>query len=97
MKLTTALLNRLEESQHVYLTPEQRLMKERKAFVRREAARYLKNTDMTSDERKEVLNWVSAGESVRENPWLMTDDDGYPLDYLAAKRTFEELREQHFG
>jgi hypothetical protein len=144
MKLTKALLNRLEESQRIFLTPEQRLillhwygheprhgwdeddfvlgiheviqfypdhrpkrgvdielpprlMKERKAFVWREAAGYLKSTDMTPDERKEVLDWVKAGESVRENPWLMTDDDGYPLDYLTAKRVDEELRERHFG
>ncbi len=144
MKLTKELLRRVEESLHINLTPEQRLIvlywygqeprhgwdeedfalgvrevmrfypdhrpkravelglspqlrKERKAFLKRESAAYLKANDMTPEERKDILVWIKSGESVRENPWLMTDDYGVPMDYLSAMRTAEELRAQRMG
>ena len=67
----------------------------RAAFLKREAAEYMKIQDMTSQEREDILDWVKDGNSVRENPWLMTDEHGNPMDYLSAVRTADELRAQH--
>ncbi len=144
MKLTKELLNRLEASIQVALTPEQRLImlhwygheplhgwdeedfalgirevmryypdhrpqrkvdmniatqlrKERRALLKREAAAYLKANNMTSEERQDLLEWIKGGESVRDNPWLMTDDDGIPMDYLSSMRAAEDLRLQRLG
>jgi hypothetical protein len=144
MKLTKELLRRLEESQRISLTPEQRLImlywygheprhgwdeddfalgirevmryypdhrpkrnaymdippqlrKERRAFLKSEAAAYLKANDMTPAERQDLLAWIKSGESVRDNPWLMTDEDGVPMDYLSAMRVAEDLRMQRLG
>ena len=77
------------------VTPQMR--KEWKAFVKHEAAAYLKANDMTPAERQDLLEWVKSGESVRENPWLMADENGGPIDYLSAMRAAEDLRKQHFG
>ncbi len=66
------------------------LRKERRALVKREAAAYLKENDMTPTERQEVLEWIKSGKSVRSNPWLMSEDDGIPMDYLSAMRAAEE-------
>jgi hypothetical protein len=67
----------------------------RAAFLKREAAEYMKIQDMTSQERQDILDWVKGGNSVRENPWLMTDEQGNPMDYLSAVRAADELRARH--
>ena len=69
--------------------------KERKALLRRELKEYMKTIgDITNEERKTLAAWVADGNSVFENPYLMTCDDGYPLDYIDAIRTAQELYEQ---
>ncbi len=73
------------------------LRKERRAYLKREAAAYFKASDMTPEERQELLEWIKSGESVRDNPWLMANDYGSPMDYLSARRDAEELRTQHMG
>ncbi len=68
------------------------LRNERRAILKREAAAYLKANDMTPEERKDLLDWVNSGQSVRDNPWLMVDEHGDPMDYLSAMRMVQELR-----
>jgi hypothetical protein len=73
------------------------LRKERGVYLKREAAAYLKANDMTPEERHDLFAWIQGGESVHDNPWLMTDDDGIPMDYLSAMRVAEHLRIQRLG
>lgn len=67
----------------------------RAAFLKREATEYMKNQNMTPQERQDLLVWMKEGESVRANPWLMCDEQGNPMDYLSAMRSADELRLQH--
>jgi hypothetical protein len=73
------------------------LRKERRAFWKSEAAASLKANDMTPEERQDLLAWIKSGESVRDNPWLMNDEDGVPMDYLSAMRVAEDVQTQQPG
>jgi len=50
-------------------------------------------TDLTDEERKDLREWVTGGNSVYYNPYEMCDDNGRHLDYIEAVRTAEYLRE----
>ena len=40
--------------------------------------------DMTDEERIHLHEWVSAGNSVYENPHLLYEENGNPFDYITA-------------
>jgi hypothetical protein len=65
--------------------------KDIKAFIKHEAAAYLKTQKMTPPERKDLLEWVKDGNSVHNNPWLLYSEEGHPLDFLDAMRITEDL------
>jgi len=67
-----------------YVTPHI-LLAEMKEY---EATKRLK-----PDERKRLRKWVSDGNSVFDNPYLMTDDSGRPLDYINAIRITADMRD----
>lgn len=67
---------------------------ERMRILRRELKEYLATRSVTLDERRELEEWIRQGFSVHENPWYFYTEDGTPADYLAAKRTVNELCEQ---
>ena len=69
----------------------------RQSLLKREAAVYLENNDMTPAERNDLLAWISSGQSANDNPWFMADENGNPMDYLTAMRTVNDLRTQHLG
>lgn len=46
---------------------------------------------MTPDERKELREWVAAGNLTICNPWYMAGEDGRPLDYINASRTIDDM------
>ena len=47
--------------------------------------------DMTAKERKELHEWVRAGNEVCNNPYLLSDEDGWPIDFITASRVAEEM------
>ena len=67
-------------------------MTERAAYLKREAAEYMKTKDLTQTERQELLDWVKAGNSVFENPWCLADESGRPMDYITAVGVVDDLR-----
>lgn len=46
---------------------------------------------MTQAERKELHDWVNAGNQVICNPWYMAGEDGRPLDYITASRIVDDM------
>ena len=53
---------------------------------------YEMTTDMTSDERCSLHEWVSEGYSPYTNPYHISNEKGYPMDYVAALQLSEEIR-----
>jgi hypothetical protein len=49
--------------------------------------------DITEDERRDLLEWVAAGKSVYDNPCLIYDDSGRPMDFINACRLDLEMAE----
>jgi hypothetical protein len=45
----------------------------------------------TKGERRKLREWVSAGNSVHENPCLLYGEDGAPLGYIQAIRITEDM------
>lgn len=66
-----------------------------KEHLRREAHEYLKVVDVPQEERREILAWVRAGNSVHSNPWYIYGENGCQKDYISALRDVEFLEEQH--
>lgn len=67
-----------------------------KEYLQREAAEYMAATDMSPAERQDLIGWIRDGNSVYDNPWLMTDESGCLMDYVQAMRTADDLKQQHF-
>ena len=49
--------------------------------------------DVTDDEMQDLLEWVSAGRSVYDNPCLIHDESGRPMDFINACRMVAEITE----
>ena len=74
-----------------YITAYRRCVKEHKRTLRKELKEYeLSIPDLTDKEREGLHDWVSAGNSVYENPYYVATEGGYPVDYIEARRTMEE-------
>ena len=41
---------------------------------------------MTAPERSAIRNWVKNGHEIDSNPWKILEPDGYPMNYLKARR-----------
>ena len=64
--------------------------------MRKELKEYEQSiSDLTDKEREGLHDWVSAGNSVYENPYYVATEGGYPVDYIEALRTMEEEWESH--
>lgn len=69
--------------------------KNQKDFLRRELKEYKGTIGvMTEDEKKELYEWVAAGNSVHDNPYYIYGEDGHPMDYITAIRLNEDLCEE---
>ena len=47
---------------------------------------------LTPNERKELREWVAAGNDVHCNPYLLYGENGHPLDFITAGRIAEDMR-----
>lgn len=71
------------------------LDKNRKDFLRRQLKEYESTIGtLTEDEKKELHEWVTTGNSVQDNPYCIYGEDGYPMDYINAVRCDKELCEE---
>jgi len=66
--------------------------KERRSALRKEMRKYVAEIGrVTSDEQKELREWVNDGNSVYDNPYSLYGDDGRAMDFIDATRTFEDI------
>ena len=66
--------------------------KEYRDILRIEMEEYeLKIGELTPDERKELRKWVKAGNSVYDNPYCFSSEDGGPMDYIEAGRIAKDI------
>jgi hypothetical protein len=66
--------------------------KEVREYLRKGLKKYEAMFDgMTEDERKELREWVAAGNDFNNNPYLLHSEDGWPMDFINASRTAEEM------
>jgi hypothetical protein len=67
------------------------ISKNEKELLRGELEHYLElNDDLTLSEFEKLKEWVLSGNSVHENPYLLSDESGCPMDYIEAIRCYEE-------
>ena len=70
------------------------LDKELKAFLHKELEDYLKSAgSMAGNEKAELLKWVASGHSVHDDPYMLYDDSGYPMDFLKGLRIGDDMLE----
>jgi len=48
--------------------------------------------NVTPEERKELREWVAAGNQAICNPYYLYGDDGHLLDYISAARIAVDMR-----
>ena len=75
----------------------ERVPPERSQYLSRPDVRaYLqKYPDATAQEKRDLVKWLKAGQSPATNDCNLCDDRGYPLDFIDARRTEEDLIKQH--
>lgn len=60
-------------------------------FLRRRIHEYLaENSDMSSDERSAFQSWIASGHDPYDNPYMLYDDSGVLMDFIAAIRIVRE-------
>ena len=69
-----------------------------KADLRAELKEYMKTIgELSVNEKQDLRIWVSEGNSVHENPFLISGEDGWPMDYINASRFSDEMYEDHIN
>lgn len=63
---------------------------ERRNILSVQLQEYEKTMDMSIEERRELRQWVLSGHSPYDNGWYLCNEDGYPLDYINARRVIED-------
>lgn len=73
------------------------MQKERQRYLSRpDVQLYLrKYPDITSEEKHDLLKWLKSGQSPASNDCNLYDEGGYPLDFIDARRTEQDLIQQH--
>jgi hypothetical protein len=51
--------------------------------------------DVTEEEKRDLIEWVAAGNSVYDNPYSLYDDSGCPMDFINGCRIGIEMAEDH--
>ena len=68
------------------------MKKERKSILKKELKEYeAKIGTITAEEREELRNWVSGGNSPYDNPCLLYEECGHPMDFITAIRINEDM------
>ena len=62
---------------------------------RQEVLAYLERQQASSEEQQQTWKWIRQGKSLFDNPWLLYDESGWPMDFISAMRTIYELRNEH--
>ena len=54
-------------------------------------------SDVTEDERRDLMEWAAAGYSVYDNPYLIYNDSGCPMDFINGCRMGIEFDDEAEG
>jgi len=77
-----------------YVSALRNCLKEHKSDLCKELKSYeAEIEDLTDEERKDLHEWVADGNSVYDNPYYMSEDNGKPMDYIEAIRITADMRE----
>jgi len=49
---------------------------------------------MTENDKKELANWISGGNSPLGNPWHMCREDGRQFDFITALQLLNEMAKE---
>ena len=60
---------------------------------RREVLDYLEKHTASPEERRQTWRWVKQDHDLSDNPWLLYDDSGWPMDFISALRVIDEIKE----
>lgn len=53
------------------------------------------NTALTAEEKCRLRKWIADGNDPAYNPWLMSGEDGRPLNFISAWRDMLSLEAEH--
>jgi hypothetical protein len=68
------------------------LKKELETALRKELKEYLEVIgSLTGDEKKELCEWVAVGNSVNDNPYMLYDESGWPMDFINGCRISNDI------
>ena len=69
-----------------------RLEKEFKTALRKELKEYLAVIgSLIENEKKELREWVAAGNSVNDNPYMLYNESGWPMDFINGCRVGNDI------
>jgi hypothetical protein len=54
---------------------------------------FLSIDDISETEKRDLHEWIADGNSIFENPYLFSDEDGRPMDFVSACRFNGEMYE----
>lgn len=63
---------------------------ENREILTEQLKKYKKEIDMTPEELKAVINWISKGRSPYDNGDYIYDENGCPMDFVNAMRFEQE-------
>jgi hypothetical protein len=67
-------------------------------YLRSDLKKYMLTIgELTPEEKKDLLKWVAAGNSVYDNPCSLYCEKGYPMDYITAIRIEANMYEDHIN
>ena len=67
----------------------------RKEILRKELKDYLLVVGpLTENERMELREWIMAGNSIKDNPYMLYDESGWPMDFINGCRVGDDLWER---
>lgn len=53
--------------------------------------KYLDENNIDQKEKEQLFQWISEGNSPYNNPYYMSNEKGYPIDFIEALRAVEQF------
>lgn len=74
-----------------------KMQKEKRQYLSRtDVKQYLqKYPDITAKEKRDLVKWLKSGQSPKTNDCNLYNERGYPLDFIDARRTEQDLFQIH--
>ena len=72
---------------------QKHVTREAREYLTKQLKEYEQHMTMTKEERKELYEWVVSGRIPYDNGDYLCDGCGYPLDFVSALRTNQELQD----